>query len=484
MGTPPAAPGEGFLPAGVRPLRFDDPAELGGHRLVGRLGSGGMSVVYLGRDPLEGFVAIKTAHGGPADVDLARRFAAEAECLRRLPEGCTARLVKDGATRTPPYLVIEYVEGKSLAHVVDTGGPLPPEQVSAVATGVLRALAAVHRAGLVHRDIKPPNIVLTVSGPRLIDFGIAQEVGASGGPTGPETVMGSAGWIPPERLNRQSATPASDVFGWGALVVYAATGRNPFGQADAEELARRIVAEPPDLDGVEAPLRDLVAESLAKDPSARPSAEELLARISGNILAAPVDVAAPAEADVAAPAEAEDAEDGDTGEATEPEDAGAAEEPVVTAADSDAEPDSEPVPDAEPELAPPIRWRRPAAAAAAVAVATALTAVLLTRGADHDMARTPPSGAPSVARPGDGTPRATHREPVVRERSGRPTTRPEEPSGRRSSHPGTPSDTPLIVPSLVDPSLPTILEDGKDKGTGHGVPTPEDTGGVGVTDIG
>lgn len=474
MGTPSAAPDDGFLPAGVRPLRAGDPEELGGHRLVGRLGSGGMGVVYLGRDPLDGLVAIKTAHGHAADAELARRFAAEADCLRRLPEGCTSRLVKDGTTRTPPYLVIEYVEGRSLAHVVDTGGPLPPEQVRAVATGVLRALAAVHRAGLVHRDIKPPNVVLTVSGPRLIDFGIAQEIGASGGPTGPETVMGSAGWIPPERLNRQAATPASDVFGWGCLVVYAATGNNPFGHADADELARRIVAEPPELDGIDGPLRDLVAEALSKDPATRPSAEELLARISGDAVARE-----PAEA-------VEPVETVESGEAFDSFEAVEAVGPVESAEAAEEPEGADVASDAEPALASPVRRRWPALAAAGVAVVTALTVVLLTRGADHDVAHTPASIAPSATRSGGGTVPATRPALELGRRSGRPSVRPSTPFGQRSTHPGTPSDPPLIVPSLIDPSLPPVLTDGKGKGgtRGHATPTPKDTDGVGVTDIG
>jgi eukaryotic-like serine/threonine-protein kinase len=448
METPSAAHDGGLLPAGVRPLRPGDPAELGGHRLVARLGSGGMGVVYLGRDPLDGLVAVKSAHGGTADAELAQRFAAEADCLRRLPEGCTARLIKDGTTRTPPYLVTEYVEGRSLAHVVDTGGPLPPEQVRAVATGVLRALAAVHRAGLVHRDVKPPNIVLTVCGPRLIDFGIAQQVGASGGPTGPETVMGSPGWISPERLNRQPAGPASDVFGWGCLAVYAATGHNPFGRADAEELARRILTEPPDLDGVEAPLRDLVAEALAKDPAARPSAEDLLARIGGVA----DDRRAPATAEV-------------------DEAAVAVEGPGATSAAT---------------VAPVSGVRRhwPALAAAGVAAVTALTAIVVTRGADHDVARTPPSGVPSAHPDDRAAIRATQRAPMARPRSPRPITRPGVPSERHSTRPdtpsGTPSDAPVTVPSIAGPSLPAVLQSGKDKSSGGPARRDtNDTGGAG-----
>jgi len=272
-----SASADGVLPSGVRPLRPDDPPRIGGHRLLGRLGSGGMGVVYLGEDPLGGLVAVKAAHADPTgDDEPRRRLTAEAACIRQVPETCTARLLADGTARTPPYIVTEYVEGRSLADIVRNDGPLPPEQLHAFAVGVGRALTAVHSAGLVHRDLKPPNVLLTPTGPRLIDFGIAQEVSAAGGPTSPGMVVGSPGWIAPERLDRRPATPASDVFGWGCLVAYAATGRNPFGEGDRDELARRVMLEPPDLEGLDGPLRTLVAEALAKDPAARPPTAELL----------------------------------------------------------------------------------------------------------------------------------------------------------------------------------------------------------------
>src|SRR5262249_43353281 len=135
MGTSSAAHSDGLLPPGVRPLRAGDPEELGGHRLVGRLGPGGLGGGHLGRDPPGGLVAIKSAHREMAGEELTRRFAAEADCLRQVPDGCTARLIRDGTARRPPYIITEYVEGRSLAYVVDTGGPLPPEQVLAITTG-------------------------------------------------------------------------------------------------------------------------------------------------------------------------------------------------------------------------------------------------------------------------------------------------------------------------------------------------------------
>lgn len=277
------------LPPGVRPLETTDPAEIGGHQLVGRLGSGGMGVVYLGNDRHGSLAAIKVA----PDEKLRRRLRAEAACVRRMPSAYTARLLADGTEQTPPYIITEYVEGRSLEDIVEDRGPLPPEQLHALATGIARALAAIHHAGLIHRDLKPANVLLPSTGPRVIDFGIAQESQASGGATSDGMVMGSPGWISPERLTRSPATPAADIFGWGCLIAYAGTGRNPFGQDDPEEIARRTIHEPPDLDGLESSLRRQVEAALAKDPTERPSARELPTWLSPETPAVAEDHAVP-----------------------------------------------------------------------------------------------------------------------------------------------------------------------------------------------
>ena len=349
----------GVLPSGVRHLEADDPEEIGGYRLVGRLGAGGMGVVYLGRDQLGGLVAVKAARDVvTSDDELRRRFEAEVASVRRVPTTCTARLLVDGTARRRPYIVTEYVEGGSLEQVVRRGGPLEPEQLRALAVGVGRALAAVHRAGVIHRDLKPANILLTLTGPRVIDFGIAQTVGESGGPTGPGMVVGSPGWIAPERLHRRPATAASDVFGWGCLVAYAGTGRNPFGAGDVDDLARRIMYEPPDLDGLDGSLREPVAAALAKDPEERPAAEELL-RLLGS-----------------------------------------------------APPDTRSGTDEAP-AARRRRWATLAPASVALTAAAVLVAVIATTAADHGTPRVPPAGE-SSASPlrGEGDRAATHEVPT------------------------------------------------------------------------
>ncbi|WP_162795479.1 serine/threonine-protein kinase, partial [Nonomuraea lactucae] len=255
----------------MRPLTVGDPVIIGRYLLLGRLGSGGMGVVYLAEHPRGGLVAVKTPHAVHLkDPTLRARFAGEVAFSRRVVPFCTAAVVEDGTDRDRPYLVSEHVPGPALSQVVAAGGPLTPDLAYGVALGVAGAMVAVHDAALVHRDLKPANVLLSARGPRVIDFGIARDVDTTGAYTEAGQVMGSPGWVSPERLTGGPALPASDVFAWGCLVAFAATGHHPFGAGEDDVLARRIVLEAPRLDGVPAPLRPAVEAALAKDPAARP----------------------------------------------------------------------------------------------------------------------------------------------------------------------------------------------------------------------
>ncbi|WP_197286884.1 serine/threonine-protein kinase [Planomonospora sphaerica] len=265
------------MPPGVRPLTVGDPVTIGRHLLLGRLGAGGMGVVYLAEHPRGGVVAIKTPH--PVHLDdptLRARFAEEVEFSRRVVPFCTAAVIEDGTDRERPYLVSEYVPGPSLSQVVSARGPLTPDLAYGVALGVAAALTAVHEAGLVHRDLKPANVLLSHTGPRVIDFGIARDVDGLASHTQAGQVMGSPGWVAPERLTGGRALPPSDVFSWGCLVAYAATGHHPFGAGEPDELTRRILVEPPRLSAVPALLRPVVEVALDKEPARRPPAADLL----------------------------------------------------------------------------------------------------------------------------------------------------------------------------------------------------------------
>ncbi|MGJ6966292.1 serine/threonine-protein kinase [Streptosporangium sp. G11] len=271
------------MPTGVRPLTVGDPVIIGRYLLLGRLGVGGMGIVYLAEHPQGGVVALKTPHPMHLnDATLRARFAEEVQFSRRVVPFCTAAVIEDGTDKDRPYLVSEYVPGPALSQVVSAHGPLTPDLAYGVALGVAAALVAVHKAGLVHRDLKPGNVLLSDTGPRVIDFGIARDVDVLAAHTQAGQVMGSPGWVAPERLTGGLALPASDVFAWGCLIAYAATGHHPFGAGEADVLTRRILVEPPRVASVPALLRPAVEASLAKNPAERPSAADLL----GALLAA------------------------------------------------------------------------------------------------------------------------------------------------------------------------------------------------------
>ena len=264
----------------VHPLHLDDPEQLGGYPLAGRLSSGGMGVVYLGRRPQGGYVAIKIVRAVLLDDPQFRdRFRDEIARARQVPPFCTAEVLDADLDHDPPYLVTEYVDGPSLAEVVGERGPLNAAELHAMAVGVATTLCAIHAAGVVHRDLKPENVLLPPGNPKVIDFGIASMSGAVSRHTGANQVIGTIGYLAPERLTPGPAspvTPAADVFAWGCVVAYACTGRAPFDADSPAATAARIVSHPPRLDGLPEPLRGLVELALARDPLARPTARQLL----------------------------------------------------------------------------------------------------------------------------------------------------------------------------------------------------------------
>ncbi|MFE9376654.1 bifunctional serine/threonine-protein kinase/ABC transporter substrate-binding protein [Streptomyces sp. NPDC006855] len=257
-------------------LRPADPARIGGHRLLGRLGAGGMGVVYLGRTDAGALAAIKVILPGLAeDEDFRTRFRRETEAARRVDTPWAVRVIGADTESERPWLATEFVPGPTLVDVVAQCGPLPVRSVTVLGRLLSRALAAVHAAGLVHRDVKPGNVLLTADGPRLIDFGIARAADATA-LTATGVVVGTPGFLPPEQASGRTAGPAGDVFSLGCLLGYAATGRPPFGTGPADALLYRTVHDAPDLDGVEEPrLRALLERCLAKDPATRPSASAL-----------------------------------------------------------------------------------------------------------------------------------------------------------------------------------------------------------------
>ncbi|GAB2602376.1 hypothetical protein Aab01nite_62660 [Paractinoplanes abujensis] len=262
------------------PLLPGDPAELGGYRLLGRLGQGGMGAVYLGQDPGGRRVAVKVIRPELApDTEFRARFRSEVNRARQVPPFCTAEVLDADPDHPTPYLVVEYVDGPSLAEVIARNGALTGGSLHSVAVGVATALAAIHGASVIHRDLKPSNVLLAPGLPKVIDFGIARAFEATSRHTRTDQMVGTVAYMAPESIDDEhfgAVGPAADVFAWGVVIAYAATGRTPFRADSPTATAARILTQPPDLTGVPEPLRGVVARTLAKPPADRPTAQELL----------------------------------------------------------------------------------------------------------------------------------------------------------------------------------------------------------------
>ncbi|MFE2139407.1 serine/threonine-protein kinase, partial [Streptomyces sp. NPDC059466] len=261
-----------------------DPSSVGGHRLLARLGAGGMGVVYLGRTEAGALAAVKVIQAEYADEpDFRARFRREVEAARRVVSPWAVPVTGADPDAAAPWLATAFVPGPSLEEAVARHGPLPVRSVRVLAGMLAAALREVHSAGLVHRDVKPANVLLAVDGPRLIDFGIARAADETA-ITSTDLVVGTPGFLSPEQAEARGAAvgPASDIFSLGCLLAYAATGRPPFGTGTADALLYRTVHDEPDLTGLgaeedaeDAGLLPLLRRCLAKDPAIRPTPERL-----------------------------------------------------------------------------------------------------------------------------------------------------------------------------------------------------------------
>ncbi|MFI6080861.1 bifunctional serine/threonine-protein kinase/ABC transporter substrate-binding protein [Streptomyces sp. NPDC051217] len=265
----------------MRPLAAEDPESIGGHRLLARLGSGGMGVVHLARTGGGALVALKTIHAQhAADPAFRTRFRREVAAVRALTGRWLVPVVAADTEAREPWLATEFVPGPSLVEAVDGFGVLPVAAVRTLGSRLAEALTAVHDAGLVHRDVKPGNVLLALDGPRLIDFGIAYAGGATA-LTAPDAVVGTPGFLAPEQAQARAGEvgPASDVFSLGCVLAYAASGRRPFGGGNAAGVLFRTVHEEPDLTEVPGELQALIRACLAKDPAGRPTVREVAATL-------------------------------------------------------------------------------------------------------------------------------------------------------------------------------------------------------------
>jgi serine/threonine protein kinase len=269
--------------AGLQP---EDPRQIGPYQLLGQLGCGGMGQVFLGMSAGGRPIAVKIIRTELAtDPEFRARFRREVAAARKV-SGLFTALVVDADLDSPmPWLATAYVPGPSLSEAVRQHGPLPVRTLLALTAGLAESLNAIHASGVVHGDLKPSNVLLAEDGPRVIDFGIAQAAEASAAASA-DLSIGSPRFMSPEQVLGFDISSASDLFSLGAVLTFAATGEGPFGSGSHAALMYRLVNSPANLGSVPAELRQLVVSCLAKHPSDRPTAREVLDQV-GAIQPAP-----------------------------------------------------------------------------------------------------------------------------------------------------------------------------------------------------
>ncbi|MEV0592567.1 WD40 repeat domain-containing serine/threonine-protein kinase [Nonomuraea cavernae] len=264
------------------PFVQQEARQFGGYWLGRRLGAGGQGVVHEAYGPAGERVAVKLLRLDRGGTEEARvRFVREVAAARQVAPFCTAQVIAADLEAAQPYIVSEYVDGPSLSRAVRERGPYGSVELHRLATGVATALTAIHRSGVVHRDLKPENVVLGPDGPKVIDFGIARLDGATVTDDG-VVPIGTPAYLSPERVRGERAGRAADVWAWGAVVLFAATGRPPFVADTPAATYHQIVTRRPDLSALDGTLRRLVDAAMSDDPKRRPEARELLAALLGR----------------------------------------------------------------------------------------------------------------------------------------------------------------------------------------------------------
>ena len=278
----------------MKALEKNDPESIGPFKLVARLGAGGMGVVYLATRGSQS-VALKVLNSALTENSVARsRFKKEIQTLQQIDSPFVAKVVDAHADAETAWLAVEFVNGPDLKALVDDKGPLPLDQWITLADGLLNGIRAIHAVGVIHRDIKPGNILISETGPKVIDFGIAQDLDATS-LTSTGSLAGSPAWLSPEQIDGATLTPASDLFSAGSVLHFAASGISPWGNQNTTTTSvvfNNILTKDPDTSMIPEPQKTLVDALLQKEVKSRLSpkkALDLLDSMSGGVRSTKID---------------------------------------------------------------------------------------------------------------------------------------------------------------------------------------------------
>ncbi|MFE9612353.1 protein kinase [Streptomyces sp. NPDC006012] len=263
----------------MRPLRPSDPETIGRYRPCAELGSGALGRLLLAGAPDGRLVALKRMRADFVEEDGFRaRFRRETDACRAVTGPHTAALLDADAEAAEPWSASEFVPGVSLREAVDIVGALPEDAVLRLAAALASALTRIHRAGVVHSNLKPSNVILTADSLKVTDYGVARATDGAGGGDLTHTgwLVGASGFLSPEQAEGRRPTPRGDVFSLGAVLVAAATGRGPFAGPSAPQTLYNVVNTEPDLDALPERLREIAGPCLAKNPLQRPTPSQLL----------------------------------------------------------------------------------------------------------------------------------------------------------------------------------------------------------------
>jgi len=264
--------------SGMLPLRDNDPREVGGYRLLGRLGEGGQGVVFLALSPTGIRAAVKLLPP-TTDPQVRSRFLKEVAAAQQVAGFCTAQVLDAGIFERRPFIVSEYVSGPSLVEVIQQHGPRSGVVLERIAVATLTALGAVHAVGMVHRDFKPGNVLLGPDGPVVIDFGLAAVPGMTTTGLSGQVAVGTPAFMAPEQLSGARVTAAADMWAWAVTIAFAGTGELPFRGESLTATAYAIIHSEPIVGPLPEPLGSIIHGCLSKNPAARPSAHDALSQL-------------------------------------------------------------------------------------------------------------------------------------------------------------------------------------------------------------